>query len=101
MRMRFGRTRGARRAGVVIPGLLALVAIVDPVTGREEGGRRRRRDDADEHPRYGRGVAHLEVGEALLVEVERVEEGRIRRPARALAAAEEIGRAKVGTPINS
>ena len=66
----------ARGAGTAVStGLVAIV--VHPPFGGDEDDQRRREDDEEQDPGHGRGVAHAQVAERALVEVERVEHGRV------------------------
>src|SRR5450759_444328 len=61
-------------------GWLAISVIVEhPELGEEEVEEREGADDQHEQPCHGRGVTHLQLGEALLVQVQRVEQRRVRR----------------------
>src|SRR3954470_2844999 len=63
----------------------ASVIVMDPVTRGEEreGGEAGNDDQMD--PCQSRRISHAEIGEAFLVQVQGVEEGRVDRPTRALA----------------
>src|SRR5688572_4999924 len=71
----------AARSSTIASAPLDLALVVDPVRRRAEDQQREGEDDQEQHPGQGGGVAHLEVAEGVLVEVEVVEEGRAARPA--------------------
>src|SRR5690606_34389796 len=85
-RVRERRPRAGGAAGTV-----ASVIVVHPVARAEEREGREQRDDDEQDPGERRGIAHAEEAEGLLVEVERVEQRRVDRPARALADDEGRG----------
>src|SRR5450759_1749688 len=62
-------------------GWLAISVIVEhPELGEEEVEEREGADDQHEQPCHGGGVTHVELGEALLVQVQRVEHRRVGGP---------------------
>ncbi|EAU48525.1 hypothetical protein R2601_03093 [Salipiger bermudensis HTCC2601] len=63
-------------------GSAPLVAgIEDPLLRGPEGHEGQRHDDEEKHPRDGRGIAHVEALEGLVVDVERQQVGGFERPA--------------------
>src|ERR1700726_683372 len=80
----------ARRPGRLVDAAISAI-VMHPIARRQEGEGGEHGDDDDQDPGERRGVAHAEIGEGLLVEIERVEERRVDRTARA-AADDEGGR---------
>ena len=62
-----------------------MAAFEHPAPGGPEEDDRQGEDDRDEDPGQRGGVAHVEEREALTVQVEVVEEGRVARVAAAVA----------------
>src|SRR5215470_17702023 len=69
----------------------SLIVIMHPIARREERGGGKEGDDQHQDPGERRGIAHAEIGESLLIEIERVEESRAHRAAGALADDEGRG----------
>ena len=84
------RRRAAAAGSTAATESVVSVIVVHPVARAEEGQRGEDGDDRRQHPGERRGVAHAEVAERLLVEVERVEQRRVDRPAG--AAGDDEGR---------
>src|SRR5687768_1196969 len=72
---------------------LTSVAIEHPPLGQKEVEPGQRGDDEQESPGHRGGVAHVEGAEAALVEIERVEQGRVGWTALPAADHERLGEA--------
>src|SRR5262245_21157864 len=71
----------------------ASVVIVHPIFGSEEGEGGEQGNQRQQHPGESRGIPHAEEAERLLVKVERVEQRRVDRIARAAGNDEGGGKA--------
>src|SRR5438874_1265232 len=60
--------------------LLRITAVINPASRRPQLDYRERKQDNHEKPRQGRAVAHLEVLEGLIVDVQGQKPGRVARP---------------------
>src|SRR5699024_1947381 len=78
-------------AGSAAGRLWRSVIVEHPELGDEEVDGREDRDDDQQQPRHRRGVTHVELGEALLVQVQREEHRRVRGAAGAPGDHERLG----------
>src|SRR5260370_35643527 len=87
------RLRRCDADAMIAPCWAISVIVMDPVARGEEREGGEEGDDQHQDPGQGRGIAHAEIGEGLLIEVERIEERGADRPASALADDEGRGEA--------